>query len=245
MTNRASLHRATIVATLAFAASALFSGCLTTTTDGGMAAPVSYDTVHMRLDFNRQVRTVVIQLDEHAAPQTVANFKKLLRERYYDGLAFHRAIPSYLVQTGDPLTRDDANRDSWGTGGPGYTIPSETVKRHKRGTVAMARLGNAVNTSKASNGSQFFICLDDIPSLDGEYSAFGDVIQGIEILDEMAALPTDTNDIPKRRVEIVSMAITRPDAVVAKPRESDRPKRKDTQPDSEKGIFERSIERFW
>ncbi len=204
------------------------------------------NTVHLRLDFNKQVRTVVIQLDPEAAPETCANFRKLASNKFYNGILVHRAIPNYLVQMGDPLTRRESMRASWGTGGPDYTVPAEIGLPHKRGAVAMARLGNDQNPDRSSNGSQFYVCLDAIPSLDSGYTVFGKVISGIEILDEIAALPTDGNDVPRKPVEIVGTALVDETAIVAKPQPSEKKKEMPaTATDPNKGFLERTIERIW
>ena len=120
---------------------------------------------------------IVIELDEKNAPLTSTNFKKLAKDGFYDNIAFHRVVPNYIVQVGDPLTKDAAKKAVWGTGGPGYTVPAETGQKHLRGSVAMARLSDGVNPSRASSGSQFYICLVDIPTLDGDYTVFGKVRQ--------------------------------------------------------------------
>ena len=164
-------------------------------------------SVVMKVDVNGVTRTLTIDLDEATAPKTCANFKKLISEGFYDGLAFHRVIPNYIVQTGDPLSKNDGQRHLWGTGGPGYTIPAELGGKHIRGAVATARLGNPVNPQRESSGSQFYICLGDIPSLDGEYTVFGKISQGIEYGDEIAGVPKDANNNPTGRIEILSAAV--------------------------------------
>lgn len=137
---------------------------------------------------------IKLSLDQEAAPQTTANFAKLIREGFYDGLAFHRIIPGFVIQGGDP--KGD------GTGGPGYTVPAEIKLFHKRGTVAMARLPDQVNPTRASSGSQFYIALQDLPQLDGQYTVFGEVVSGMEIVDRIAIVETDDNDKPLEPVII-------------------------------------------
>lgn len=134
---------------------------------------------------------VVIKLDEKDAPKTSANFKKLVREKFYDGTYFHRVIPGFMIQGGDPNTKDeDANND--GLGGPGYTVAAEIKLPHIRGAVATARLGDQANPSRASSGSQFFIDVRNQPSLDaGGYTVFGHVISGMEAVDKIVALGAD------------------------------------------------------
>ncbi|MCP5541580.1 MAG: peptidylprolyl isomerase [Akkermansiaceae bacterium] len=152
-------------------------------------------------------RKVVIELNERDVPKTCANFKKLCEEGFYNGLAFHRVIPNYIVQAGDPMTKDVSKKALWGTGGPGYTVPAELGMAHVRGAVAMARLGDAVNPTKASSGSQFYVCLREIPALDGEYTVFAKVVSGLEALDAVANVVTDSNNNPVDRVEIQSAVV--------------------------------------
>ncbi|MEO0092409.1 MAG: peptidylprolyl isomerase [candidate division WOR-3 bacterium] len=128
---------------------------------------------------------IKIELYIQDAPQTCANFIKLAQQGFYNGLTFHRVIPGFVVQGGDP--KGD------GTGGPGYTIPAEISPKfkHIRGTVATARLPDHVNPTKASSGSQFYICLAPTPHLDGNYTIFGQVIEGMDVVDKIATFPTD------------------------------------------------------
>ncbi len=135
-----------------------------------------------------------IALRPEEAPKTTANFTKLAQANFYNKLTFHRVVPNFVIQGGDP--KGD------GTGGPGYTIPAEIKLLHKRGAVAMARLPDAVNPSKASSGSQFYIALQDLPGLDGEYTVFGEVIEGMESVERIARVQTDPNDRPVEPVVI-------------------------------------------
>lgn len=144
---------------------------------------------------------IIIELDEEAAPQTSANFKKLASDGFYNNLTFHRVIPGFVIQGGDP--KGD------GTGGPGYTVPAEIKLKHKRGAVAMARLPDAVNPTKASSGSQFYIVLSDLPSLDGEYTVFGQVTEGMDVVDKIAAVKTGFGDKPVESVIIIKASIKR------------------------------------
>lgn len=131
---------------------------------------------------------IVIELLPASAPKTVANFEKLVRRHFYDGTCFHRVIPGFMIQGGDPNSRD-ANPFNDGQGGPGYTVPAEIHLQHERGSVATARLPDAINPTKASSGSQFFIDLAPQPSLDkGGYTVFGRVIAGMDAVDRIAAL---------------------------------------------------------
>jgi peptidyl-prolyl cis-trans isomerase B (cyclophilin B) len=162
--------------------------------------------MQIKVGKERDFQQVVIGLYDDAAPATVANFKELCRKRFYNGMRFHRAFPSTLVQTGDPKSRHGA-ADRSGTGGPGYTIPAEIGRSHLRGTVAMARLPDAINPSKASNGSQFYVCLTPLPKLDGKYTVFGEVLEGLDVLDFISNQPTDSNDFPLAKIVIRSITI--------------------------------------
>ena len=161
------------------------------------------DVALLRLRFANQKTEarVAIELFEADAPATVANFKKLIRKGFYKGCAFHRAFPGTLVQIGDPYSRGK-ERGKVGTGGPGYTVVPEIRRRHPAGTVSMARLPDKLNPARVSNGSQFFVCLTDLPSYDGQYTAFGRVLYGMEALTAISNLPVDTNDYPTERVYV-------------------------------------------
>lgn len=148
-----------------------------------------------------QFGEIVVQLDEQAAPKTVANFKKLAKEGFYNGTTFHRVIPGFMVQGGDPNSKS-ADRSTHGRGGPGYTVPAEIKLRHKRGALSMARLSDEVNPMKESSGSQFFICVADCSFLDGNYTVFGNVLSGMEVVDKIVSQPRDSADNPHDRVEM-------------------------------------------
>jgi cyclophilin family peptidyl-prolyl cis-trans isomerase len=151
-------------------------------------------------------RPVALELHEADAPKTVENFKRLARKGFYKGCAFHRAFPKILVQTGDPLSKKD-DRSKVGIGGPGYTLMPEIRRRHPKGAVAMARLPDKINPSRVSNGSQFYICLQPMPTYDGQYTVFGQVLYGYEVLDAISTLPVDSNDYPVQRCTIRSVKI--------------------------------------
>jgi len=121
---------------------------------------------------------IVVQLDASAAPLTVNNFVFLAEQGFYDGLTFHRVEPSFVIQGGDPT--------GTGGGGPGYTVPAEIQLPHVEGAIAMARRGDEVNPTRASSGSQFYITLAPTPFLDGGYTAFGQVIEGMEVVQSIA-----------------------------------------------------------
>jgi len=128
---------------------------------------------------------------EHA-PKTVDNFKELAKKGFYDGLIFHRIVPKFVIQGGDPNTRNLSNRGTWGTGGPGWNVKAEFNKnKHSRGALSMAR-----SQDPDSAGSQFFLVLKDSSFLDGQYTVFGKVASGMEIVDKIEALSTDSADAP-------------------------------------------------
>lgn len=149
-------------------------------------------------------------------PKHRDNFVKLVNEKYYDGVRFHRVIEGFMIQTGDPYSRDTAKVDLWGQGGPDYTVPAEFVNQywHKKGAIAAARKGDLANPKKASSGSQFYIVHDENACLhlDGQYSIFGEVIDGLEVIDRIATVETDYYDRPMEDVLIESIrpVITEP-----------------------------------
>jgi peptidyl-prolyl cis-trans isomerase B (cyclophilin B) len=198
-----SLIKASRTMVMALSVAALISTPLAQTS---FAADTT-STVTLRIDVRGSTKEVVIELDETNAPKTCANFKKLADQGFYDGIAFHRVIPNYIVQAGDPLTKDASQKNLWGTGGPGYTLQAEIGLPHERGSVAMARLGDSVNSKKASSGSQFYIALARLPKLDREYTVFGKVISGLEHLDHIASSPVDGNNNPGERIEIVAASV--------------------------------------
>ncbi|MCS7091318.1 MAG: peptidylprolyl isomerase [Limisphaera sp.] len=147
--------------------------------------------------------TMVMEFWPDVAPGHVENFKKLARQGFYDGTCFHRVIKGFMIQGGDPLTKDEMQKSRWGTGGPGYTIKAEfNARKHVRGVVSMAR-----RSDPDSAGSQFFICHADAPHLDGQYTAFGRLIRGEDVLDRIANTPTDARDCPIKRIQVESIRI--------------------------------------
>ena len=142
-------------------------------------------------------------------PKHRENFTKLVAEKYYDGMRFHRVIEGFMIQGGDPYSRDTAQINLWGQGGPGYTVPAEFVNEywHKKGAIAAARKGDMANPRKASSGSQFYIVHDEnnCLHLDGQYTIFGEVTEGLEIIDKIASVATDRYDRPYEDVMIISI----------------------------------------
>ena len=161
----------------------------------------------MEIKFGGTRETVMFELYPQDAPQTVSNFLDNVETDAYKGLAFHRAVEGFIVQTGDPLTSDEGARERWGTGGEGKTVPSEIKRPHRKGTIAMGRKSDKVNPSKRSNGYQFYFALGHYGSLDGKYTVFGQVVSGLEVLERISQMPVDSNDCPIARIEIASIKI--------------------------------------
>jgi peptidyl-prolyl cis-trans isomerase B (cyclophilin B) len=151
---------------------------------------------------------MIIEFWPDVAPKTVENFKTLAQKGFYDGTCFHRIIKGFMIQGGDPLTRDAAAENRWGTGGPGYQIKAEFNDRsHQRGVISMARSANP-----DSAGSQFFICDGDASFLDRQYTAFGKLIKGEDVLAKIAGTPVGSGGSgeqskPQKRVGVVSIKI--------------------------------------
>ena len=150
--------------------------------------------------------TMVAEFWPEVAPGTVENFKKLAHKGFYDGTCFHRVIKGFMIQGGDPLTKDESQEARWGQGDPGYKIKAEFNDRpHERGVLSMAR-----SSSPDSAGSQFFICHGDhsrVGFLDHQYTAFGKLIKGDDVLEKIATTPTHPQDRPNKRMGIISITL--------------------------------------
>ena len=144
-------------------------------------------------------------------PKHRENFERLALTGYYDGLLFHRVINGFMIQGGDPLTRDENLAPSYGTGGPDYTIPAEFVPEytHKKGALAAARRGDAANPMKESSGSQFYLVQDEAAcaALNGDYTVYGETIEGLDVIDKIAAVQTGARDLPVNPVKIISITL--------------------------------------
>ena len=167
------------------------------------AAPASDDSSAQEqvVVLETSLGRIVIELDDAAAPLTCKNFRKLVSTGFYDHTTFHRIIPQFMIQGGDPNSKSN-DRVTHGQGGPGYTLPPEIKLKHDLGAVAMARLPDSVNPKRESNGSQFYICVAPCPSLDDQYTVFGHVIQGLDIATKIAGQPRDSHDNPTARIEM-------------------------------------------
>jgi peptidyl-prolyl cis-trans isomerase B (cyclophilin B) len=151
---------------------------------------------------------MVVQFWNDAAPNTIENFKKLARSGFYDGTIFHRIVKGFMIQGGDPNSKDLGKESSYGQGGPGYKIKAEFNDRsHERGVISMAR-----SSDPDSAGSQFFICLASVPRLDHQYTTFGKLIKGDDVLEKIGDTPvtrsnTGENSKPTKRVVIGSIKV--------------------------------------
>ena len=162
------------------------------------------ETTRPRAVLQTRLGEIEIEFFPDKAPGHVKNFLDLARKGFYDGTTFHRVIPGFMIQGGDPNTRDPrAPRQNHGSGGPGYTIKAEfNDTSHKRGIVSMARAQDP-----DSGGSQFFIVVKDAPYLDRNYTAFGQVVRGIEVADKIVNLARDRNDNPNERIEMTKVVV--------------------------------------
>ena len=157
---------------------------------------------------------MVAEFWPEVAPNTVENFKKLARSGFYDGTAFHRIVKGFMIQGGDPLTKDPAKESRYGTGDPGYKIKAEFNGRsHERGVLSMAR-----SSDPDSAGSQFFICLANVSRLDHQYTTFGKIIKGDDVLGKIGDTEVTTSDSgerskPTKRVTVDSIKIVPADSV--------------------------------
>jgi len=137
------------------------------------------------------------------APETVRNFSQLAKSKFYNETLFHRVIPGFMIQGGDPNTKNP-DKSTWGQGGPGYNLKAEfNTRSHLRGIVSMAR-----STDPDSAGSQFFIVTSDSTFLDRQYTVFGEVVDGMEVADKIVNLPRDGNDCPKQEAKMLEVIIS-------------------------------------
>ncbi len=161
------------------------------------------DQKNMHATLHTTKGDITLEFFPNIAPNTVANFIKLAKSGFYDGVKFHRVIKDFMIQSGDPLSKDDSKMSSWGTGGPGYKFADEITPESKNvlGSIAMA------NSGKNTNGSQFYINAKDNNFLDGGYTVFGKVIKGLDVALAIDAVPTDSSDRPITPVVINSVTV--------------------------------------
>ena len=173
---------------------------------GKGAAPITPNVKTMnytQATIDTNMGSFTISFDPKLAPNTVANFEKLASSGFYDKVKFHRVIAGFMIQGGDPLSKDDGNQAAWGTGGPGYQFPDEITADSKNvvGAVAMA------NSGPNTNGSQFFVNVADNSYLDGHYSVFGHITSGYDIVEKISKVQTGPNDRPVNPVIIESVTL--------------------------------------
>jgi cyclophilin family peptidyl-prolyl cis-trans isomerase len=142
--------------------------------------------------FDTSEGTFTVELRPDVAPKHVANFVKLAKDGYYVGTKFHRIMDGFMIQGGDPNSKNNDPSDD-GQGGPGYTVPAEISLKHTKGALAAARTGDAVNPKKESSGSQFYVTLEATPFLDGQYTVYGYVSSGMDIVSKIGKTPTEPN----------------------------------------------------
>ena len=203
------MFRSSLVPTLALSLFAFWSPALAQSPAAtSTPAPASQPAVKEVAVLKTSKGEMTVEFWGDVAPKTVENFKKLAREGFYNGTAFHRIVKGFMIQGGDPLTKDVANEERFGTGDPGYKIKAEfNSKKHERGVISMAR-----SMDPDSAGSQFFICLDAASFLDGKYTTFGRVIKGDDVLvkiGETSVAPNRGGEMskPTERVLVESVTI--------------------------------------
>ena len=152
-------------------------------------------------------------------PIHLKNFEKLVKENFYDSLLFHRVINGFMIQTGDPYTKDSSKVDMYGQGGTEYTLPAEFIPEytHKKGAIAAARRGDRANPKKSSSGSQFYIVQNEenCMHLDGQYTVFGETIEGFDVIDKIAQVATDRYDRPYEDIRIITIKPVKIDVIEA------------------------------
>ncbi len=168
-------------------------------TEAQLSAPYAQKPKYVILDVERYGK-IKVELNYADAPKSSQNFAKLAALGYYDCLTFHRIIEGFVIQGGDP--------EGTGAGGPGYTIPAEIKLQHKKGSIAMARTGDSVNPKRESSGSQFYIALEDLPALDNQYTVFGQVVEGMDVVSKVGVVKTNPDDSPVNPVIILSATVS-------------------------------------
>lgn len=181
----------------------LLSGCINKNNNINLNSDLNIKNINYMVKINTNMGSINLELYTKDAPNTVDNFLRLAREGFYNGVKFHRVIEGFMIQSGDPETKDASRRDYWGTGGPGYKFNDE-INQHLlvKGSIAMA------NSGPNTNGSQFFIVTaESTPWLDGKHTNFGQVIDGLDIVMNIEKIKTDGYDRPLSDVVINSIEI--------------------------------------
>jgi peptidyl-prolyl cis-trans isomerase B (cyclophilin B) len=176
----------------------LITGCNQKPKEAEVKEAMVKDVAVIETKFGR----IVFEFFPEVAPKHCESFKKLADSQFYDGVTFHRVIPGFMIQGGDPNSKD-SDRSNDGMGNPGFTLPAEfNDKPHLRGTVSMAR-----SSDPNSAGSQFFICVAPASYLDRQYTVFGQVIEGLEVVDKIVNVPRDPNDNPLEPVHMQKVRV--------------------------------------
>ena len=196
------------------------------------------------LDVSGREEQILIELFPDDAPKTVANFIDNIKKGTYKGVAVHRTIADYLVQTGDPASKDKAAREKWGTSQE-YTIPGEFSKKHEEGSVAMARRSDKVNPKHDSDGTQFYFTLGNMSALNGTYSVFGKVVSGLDVIKRISHSVADSNDCPLARIEIKDTRMTEQKGPIVTMVTTPHGNKRQTRPEALKGPVEKFLERIW
>ena len=178
----------------------LISGC---TQSGG--DNMKNQSVNRFANFETSVGNFKVELFDDKAPLTARNFVQLVQQGFYDGTKFHRVIKNFMIQGGDPLSKNDSQSNMWGTGGPGYTIPDEFGEGLKHDSVGMLSMANA---GPNTGGSQFFITVAPTPWLDGKHAIFGKVVQGYDIVEKISKVKTVPGDKPMQPITINKIRIS-------------------------------------
>ena len=169
-----------------------------------MTATMQFQKKNPKATITTKFGEITLRFYPDDAPRHVENFLSLAKMGFYNGTTFHRVIPGFMIQGGDPFTKNP-DRALHGTGGPGYFLTPEPNDRpHKRGAISTAKMPRESNSTRDfnDNGSQFFICVADSSGLDRMYTVFGEVLRGLDVLDKIVALPRDERDNPLEPIEI-------------------------------------------
>ena len=168
-------------------------------------APLQFKKKNPKAIISTKFGDIEIRFYTDDAPRHVESFLNLIRLKFYDDTTFHRVVPDFLIQGGDPMSKQP-DRSLHGTGGPGFSLPPEPNDRpHRRGTVAMAKVPRNEDATRdiSDSGSQFYIIVQDTSSLDRMYTVFGRVVKGMDVVDQIAALPRDSRDNPLEPVKMM------------------------------------------
>lgn len=198
----------------------------------------------MEVAFGGATHQVTFELFPKDAPKTVENFVSNVEKGIYKGMAFHRAVDDYLVQTGDPASKDNNARERWGLTQE-YTIPGEFKLPHEIGSVAMARRGDEANPKRQSDGTQFYFAIGSMPNLSGQYTVFGKVVSGLDSLQELSKVVADSNDCPLERAEITKIRIIEQKGPLVTLTSTKKKKGGSTRPEALKGPLEKFLDRVW